>query len=67
MKKKWSLKTSKEDINDAQKPDRFIMFIFVVCNMWYNAWEEHLLDKKLWFCLDLSFTSSFVNVNFFSA
>ena len=24
--------------------------IFVVCNLWYNAWEIYLFDRKLWFC-----------------
>ena len=28
----------------------FEKFIFVVCNVWYNALEVYLLNKKLWFC-----------------
>ena len=27
----------------------FSKFIFVVCNVWYIAWETYLFDTKLWF------------------
>ena len=43
-------------------PDSFSKFIFVVCNVWYNAWEVYFLDKKPWFCC---FSSNFfVKVKF---
>ena len=43
-------------------PNSFSKFIFVVCNVWYNAREVYLLDKKPWFCC---FSSNFfVKVKF---
>ena len=39
---KWLLKTF--------QPNSFSKFIFVVCNIWHNAWETYLFDTNLWFC-----------------
>ena len=37
----------KKNIKNVNQPNSFSKFIFVVCNVRYNAWEEYLWDKKL--------------------
>ena len=37
------------------QPNSFTKFIFVVFNVWYNAWETYLFDRKL------SFTCNFLS------
>ena len=29
--------------------EQFFKVHFMVCNVWYNAWETYLFDTKLWF------------------
>ena len=39
-----------ENLLAQQLKNSYTKFILNVCNVWYNAGETYMFDKKLWFC-----------------